>query len=1207
MGTRRALFPNQRLAPLLNVVGIVMLVGMLPGIFQFATEQLFVDPQILAVRPISADLLPAFDAESTRSKHVLLLGRDPRLHVKTKSAQTSSIEICCDTDPDNCTGYTLEHSLIQFDEKPAILEIPAAASTRCNLTARGLSKKSFTTLDLMVAVKAIKNLCDCRKSICSCCNGYLGELDAEGEEAQKMLATDFCTPAPCGIDNSNRKPGPECNCSIGYVGDIVWEAANVSGSCTPAPCYVEDSNRKPGLECRCRDGFAGEVHWEGSEASGTCLPATCGSIPYSTGAGRDCKCMDGYDGEIRWNRSQPFGSCVAAAGCADKVANSTGEGLQCKCKDGFAGKILWQGPVPQGSCQAAECRIENSNLQPGPGCRCRDGHQGDINWSGDRVTGRCTPAPCAVANSVGEGLQCKCKDGFTGSIRWHGSVPQGSCQAAECHVENSNEQPGLGCKCKAAYKGNIRWQGDRVGGACMPAPCMIPHSLGLGPECACRDGFAGEIIWHDDTPRGQCIPASCANIPHTTGHGMECACRDGFYGTVTWSGASASGECKPAPCETYGSNLKDGPACRCLEGFDGSIDWDGPRLLGSCVPLACYGHYSNRRAGPECGCLDAFNGSRTRREVPGQRVPSHFWADCHPAECSIENSNMRSGPRCACLDGYEGSIRWKGPWESGECLPAPCNIHNSNYEPGRGCKCQDGFLGAIAWTGPLPSGSCRPAPCNILGSNLEPGRGCRCKDGFQGNITWNGSSATGACEPVPCRVLHSDHALGTSCRCLQGFYGHIVWRGPTFSGTCVPRPLCRLGDAFHVTRLLAGLLDTNNDTCQAGQFMLVHGHTEWVDAKSRLRWSSAKALPPARCKVEWPEAHYAVKFNNPDPEHFSLTSWCAATPGQPLCSSQIVYTVTTRNTSHYACDACKTLEPALTEFRGRRCGYDLIKWESFTISPGSFAACTCDLSLSCSEVPAEELPRACIHYAEPAVLSLARSVDENDAGKDVVGLYKFYEAGDLLLTRSADGPEEADRLGAESADHTWLSDGENVLSIGPHNTDLWVGRTAGSHFILNGSVLSAPTALPEWWKVKFKQEAALPGSFNTDKLAGCEFVFKTNSSCYSARLGQGVWVAPPQEDHQEDCVFEDDATADSSIAYRYRSSAFGLQTYRSKEACYPTAAFEEILVQVVDVGMSTEDLSYTISSSPCRTVIRYMVDARSKLSECHSFFKPSAS
>jgi len=154
-------------------------------------------------------------------------------------------------------------------------------------------------------------------------------------------------------------------------------------------------------------------------------------------------------------------------------------------------------------------------------------------------------------------------------------------------------------------------------------------------------------------------------------------------------------------------------------------------------------------------------------------------------------------------------------------------------------------------------------------------------------------------------------------------------------------------------------------------------------------------------------------------------------------------------------------------------------------------------------------------------------------------------------------------------------------------------------FSHDGLSLRARTVLPEWWKVKFKQEVALPGSFNTDKLAGCEFIFKSKGSCYSARLGQGVWVSPAQGD----CVFQDVAKAKGSIAYKYRSSAFGLQTYRSDVTCYPTAAFEEILVQVVDVGMPTADFDYTVARSPCRTTIRYMTDARSKLSECRSFFK----
>ncbi|CAE7224327.1 FP2 [Symbiodinium necroappetens] len=780
---------------------------------------------ILPRRAFSADLLPAFDSERDRDNYVLLLGREgrePHLSVKIKSTQTSSVEICC-TDPDSCTRYVLEHSLLHFNEKPAdeetvILKIPAASSTRCNLTALGLSKKLSLTLDLMVAVKSVKNLCDCRKNFCSCCNGYEGHLDAEAEEVQNMLAKDFCTPVPCAIDNSNWEPGPLCNCSNGYAGNIVWEGAQVSGSCTPAPCYIVNSTRQPGLQCQCKDAFSGEVQWHQSIASGECLPAACG-VPYSTGVGPDCKCMPGYDGNISWNGSEASGACAPAAGCADNVENSVGEGPQCKCKDGFTGKVLWQGAVPHGSCKAADCRIENSNLEPGPGCKCKDGYVGDIRWHGDRPSGSCTPAPCAIKNS-----------------------------------------------------------------------------------------------------------------------------------------------------------------------------------------------------------------------------------------------------------------------------------------------------------------------------NLEPGLGCRCKNGFQGEITWHGPSAAGTCEIVPCRVLHSDHAM-------------LVHGRP---------------------QLLNG----------TGRF------SSYV--KHKMRWASADALPPAKCKVV------------PDPEHFSLSSWCAATPGQPQCSPRIVYTVTSHNASHYACDGCKTPEHALTEFRGSRCGYDLIKWESFTIKPGSPDACTCNLSSSCSEVPADELPRACIQAAEPAVLSL--SIGREDEERFLI----FHDTGELLATSSKGSAAdvEDDALGAMSAE--WLSDGENLLIKSPLGTHLWQGEGAGLQFAYEAKNsdelpgrLRANTVLPEWWKAKFKQEAALPGSFNTDKLAGCEFIFKSKGSCYSARLGQGVWVLPAPGD----CVFQDVAKANGSIAYKYMSSAFGLQTYRSDVTCYPTAAFEEILVQVVDVGMPTADFDYTVARSPCRTTIRYMTDARLKLSECRSFFK----
>ena len=66
----------------------------------------------------------------------------------TACLDARSIEICCETDPGNCTRYALEHSLIQFDEKPAILEIPAESSTRCSLTARGLALDVFQVVIL---------------------------------------------------------------------------------------------------------------------------------------------------------------------------------------------------------------------------------------------------------------------------------------------------------------------------------------------------------------------------------------------------------------------------------------------------------------------------------------------------------------------------------------------------------------------------------------------------------------------------------------------------------------------------------------------------------------------------------------------------------------------------------------------------------------------------------------------------------------------------------------------------------------------------------------------------------------------------------------------------------------------------------------------------------------------------------------------------
>ena len=190
-----------------------------------------------------------------------------------------------------------------------------------------------------------------------------------------------------------------------------------------------------------------------------------------------------------------------------------------------------------------------------------------------------------------------------------------------------------------------------------------------------------------------------------------------------------------------------------------------------------------------------------------------------------------------------------------------------------------------------------------------------------------------------------------------------------------------------------------------------------------------------------------------------------------------------------------------------------------------------------------------------------------------------------------------DGLGAAAVDWRWSCDGENLFVVTPEGTESWSGAAsaaAGSQFFSEHDSFRARTVLPEWWKVKFQQGVALPGSFNTDTLWGCELSVQSGNMCYHTDFGLRVQVAPAQGD----CAFKDVTAADSHIAYEYKSSAFGVQTYRSNKTCYPKAAFEEIRVQVEDVVM--DHIEPEAAGSPCRTTIRYRLDARSYLSRCHS-------
>ncbi|CAE7024877.1 GALNT12, partial [Symbiodinium sp. CCMP2456] len=393
LGSRRALFPNQRLAPILHVVACLLLCGTLPGICQFATERIFIKPKFLDVRAYSATVFPSFNP--SRDSYLLLLDRDPRLQVKTKSRHTSSIKICCNPSEQPCENRPLQHSLIQFDDDPITLKVPANESSDCTLTASGLSSHAFATLNFRVELQADYQLCECSaNSGCDCCDGYAGKL---GDEPTA------CEPALCNVENSNEAKGWDCACKSGYTGSISWQGTTPQGTCALAPCEVEHSDKQPGPKCRCMDGYHGSITWSNSSAEGRCLPVPCEGV----------------------------------------ISNSTGSGPGCKCQDGFAGLITWNGSRPTGSCEPARCDILNSNQKPGRGCACLDAFDGIIHWTGSHAEGNCKPASCNdILHSTGEGVECRCQDGFAGNITWKGKAAQGSCQPAVCNVRDSNREAG---------------------------------------------------------------------------------------------------------------------------------------------------------------------------------------------------------------------------------------------------------------------------------------------------------------------------------------------------------------------------------------------------------------------------------------------------------------------------------------------------------------------------------------------------------------------------------------------------------------------------------------------------------------------------------------------------------------------------------------------------------------------------------------------
>ena len=134
--------------------------------------------------------------------------------------------------------------------------------------------------------------------------------------------------------------------------------------------------------------------------------------------------------------------------------------------------------------------------------------------------------------------------------------------------------------------------------------------------------------------------------------------------------------------------------------------------------------------------------------------------------------------------------------------------------------------------------------------------------------------------------------------------------------------------------------------------------------------------------------------------------------------------------------------------------------------------------------------------------------------------------------------------------------------------------------------LNASGPLPLWWTFRFRDSAS---GFKADTLAGCQTTLHSKGVCYTIRFGEEVWQAPASDG---DCLA---AKTGTGTRYGYRSSAYGGQTYTSQETCLPTAAFRELLVQVVDAKVTQQG---DATETSCRVTLRLTFDASAKAATC---------
>jgi len=506
-GTRRAILPSQRWAPLVHVICGLLLLGAFPLVVHLGANSLFAKPKLEDLKALTGTVVEISESSdgsnlwfwnAPASKRFLFLNSQAaKLQVTPTYQQTSRIELCCPSLPTDCERERLNHSLIKFFKEPVVLSVPYSSNSPadCNLILHGLSSRSETTVAIRIEPKVQHHLCDCSLEVCSCCGGFHGELNFSnlsknlsklGLKQSSELLRNVCKNASCeSVNNTNGKNGNECACKEGYVGEISWNGSDPKGICTAAECNFHGSNGVSGPDCDCDDGFEGKPHWNNGTWTENCHPAECNFNGSNNLSGPDCGCAEGFEGKPHWN-------------------NGT-----------------WTG-----NCRPAECNFDGSNNFSGPHCGCADGFEGIVYWNlNGSWKGNCRPAECAVANSTGQGQQCLCKNGFQGSIAWRGPHANGSCEPASCDSISDSMGNGTDCRCVTGFAGEISWKGATLIGNCTPAPCEIQNSNGQpGPSCKCKDGFVGDITWSGSVAQGHCEPAPCNVENSTKAPGLQCEC-----------------------------------------------------------------------------------------------------------------------------------------------------------------------------------------------------------------------------------------------------------------------------------------------------------------------------------------------------------------------------------------------------------------------------------------------------------------------------------------------------------------------------------------------------------------------------------------------------------------------------------------------------------------------------------------------------------